>query len=422
MSLIENSSIGWLARLGASFGGMVFGIIVLFCGTALLWWNEGDYVETRASLIEARNIAQELGDSSRPDPSFNGKLIHASGFADTQDILTDPVFTISTRAIALSRSVEFYQWTEQSKSETKEKLGGGKETITTYAYVKKWVSKPVDSSRFKDSAARQDNEAGVLLPIEHYNARAVNVSFGGYRLPAFLISSIGGAVPLNAELPKTAKEDLARRISSAKAQMPRTDGGTPASPTTPETPGEYVHAQGNTLYIGASPAVPQVGDVRVTFKEIRPAHVSILARVVGDTFERFHASNGQSVGKLSMGTLSMENMFGSAHSGNSFWTWVLRILGTILAIMGLGLLVAPLAIIAAFIPVLGAIVSAGASIVCLFLGLAWSLVIISIAWLRFRPLTGVAMLIIAGGLGVFLFLRGRKKKTVAQAERAVLTT
>ena len=417
MPYIENISIGWFARLGASFGGMVFGLVLFLCGTALLWWNEGDYVETRESLTEAQNIAQELGDSGSLNPSLHGKLVHASGFADTQDILTDPVFKISTRAIALSRSVEFYQWTEQHKSETKEKPGGGKETITTYSYVKKWVSKPVDSARFKDSEARAYNESGVLLPIEQYDARAANVSFGAYRLPPSFISSISGSVPLNAELPKTVKDNLAQRIASAKAHAAYAAAGAQPSQVTPEHSKEYVHAHGNTLYIGASPAVPQVGDVRVTFKEIRPAHVSILARAVGDTFERFHTANGQSVGKLSMGTLSKENMLDSAHSGNSFWTWVWRILGIGLVITSLGLLLAPLAIIAAFIPLLGAIVGAGASIVCLLLGLAWSLVIIAIAWLRFRPLTGAGMLLIAGGLAVFLLLRGRKKKNVAQASQ-----
>ena len=415
MSFIEKTAIGWFARLGASFSGMGVGLVLFIIGTALLWWNEGDFVETNASLLEARSLTQELGDNTRLDPSFNGKIIHSSGFADTQDILVDPVFKISTRAVALTRSVEFYQWTEQSRSETKEKLGGGKETITTYSYVKKWVKRPVDSSKFKDSNVSSYNAQGVLLSLDEYEARAVNVTLGTYRLPSFFINSISGTVPLSAELSKETLEELTRQIVLAKSQNPHADQVAPLPPETSKatpnlTPVEYVHAHGNTIYVGVSPAVPQIGDVRVTFREVRPAHISIIAKVNGDTFERFHASNGKTVSKLSMGTLSMENMFGDAHSGNSFATWILRFLGIGLVVTGLGMFFAPISIIAAFIPLLGTIVSAGVGIVCLLLGLAWSLVIISIAWLRFRPLEGTIMLLVAGGLTAFLIFRGRKKK------------
>ena len=146
MSLIENVTVGWFTRIGASFSGIGVGFVLFILGSVLLWWNEGDYVETNLSLKEAHNISREIDDIATLDSSLNGQVVHATGFADTQDILIDPVFNIRTRAIALERSVEFYQWTEQRRTETKEKLGGGKETITTYSYVKNWVSKPIESS------------------------------------------------------------------------------------------------------------------------------------------------------------------------------------------------------------------------------------------------------------------------------------
>ena len=251
--------------------------------------------------------------------------------------------------------------------------------------------------------------------MEEYDIRAGTVTLGAYRLPSFFINAISGTIPFAAELSKADKDELTRQIALAKSQGANIEPKAslpPASPGEPlDRPVEYIHPHGSSIYIGVSPAVPQIGDVRVTFREIRPAHISIIAKVTGDTFERFYASNGKTVSKLSMGTVSMENMFGDAHSGNSFATWVLRFLGIGLVVTGLGMFLAPLSIIAAFIPLLGTIVSAGVGIVCLFLGLAWSLAIISIAWLRFRPLEGAVMLFIAGGLTAFLIFRGRKKKT-----------
>jgi len=44
------------------------------------------------------------------------------------------------------------------------------------------------------------------------------------------------------------------------------------------------------------------------------------------------------------------------------------------------------------------------------LGLAWSLVIIAIAWLRFRPLIGGGILALAAVLIALLFIKGRSRK------------
>ena len=397
---------------------MWVGFVLFILGSVLLWWNEGDYVETNLSLKEAHNISREIDDIATLDSSLNGQVVHATGFADTQDILIDPVFNIRTRAIALERSVEFYQWTEQRRTETKEKLGGGKETITTYSYVKNWVSKPIESSQFKDSNISSYNAQGVLLPLEGYGTRAVNVSLGAYRLPPFFINSISGTIPLAVELSERTRDELTQQIALAVLQRNHSSQASSSPPPylqdSPSKPEDYLHTYGNSIYIGISPAVPQVGDIRVTFREIRPAYISIIARVSGDTFERYRTSNGKTISKLSMGTLSMENMFGDAHDGNSFATWILRFLGIGLVVTGLGIFFAPLSIIAAFIPLLGAIVSAGTGIVCLLLGLSWSLVIMSVAWFRFRPLEGAVMLLIASGLAALLYRRGRKKKAVAQ--------
>ena len=76
--------------------------------------------------------------------------------------------------------------------------------------------------------------------------------------------------------------------------------------------------------------------MRITYNEIKPATISILAQVAGDTFEPFKASNGSTFSRVSMGTVGMDEMFGDAVSGNKTITWVLRLVGALL--LGLGLL------------------------------------------------------------------------------------
>ena len=47
--------------------------------------------------------------------------------------------------------------------------------------------------------------------------------------------------------------------------------------------------------------------------------------------------------------------------------------------------------------------------VCTVIGLAWSLIIIAIAWLFYRPLIGIALLAVAGALIWVFALKGKDK-------------
>lgn len=448
MAYTETTSVSWLDRLGGSFRAIVLGIVLIIAGTALLWWNEGDFVATRDALNEAQGITQELGDITRIDPSKNGLLVHASGPVETKDMLADPVFNLSINAIRLERTVEFYQWVEESRSEKRQKLGGGEETVTTYTYKQQWVSSPVSSESFKDPQAPKLYKNFVLANLEEYKTQAKNVTFGAYHLPEWMINSIRGEVPLNVTLPEETMKSLNKQLINAAAEsgnsLPQSTNmneatrrglvqgaseavtGEQSESSAPviihdqtqralETPiveddPLMVHVSANMVIFSMSPGVPQVGDVRVTFTETLPGTVSILGKCNSDTFEQFRASNGKTVGSLVMGTHSLENMYGDAHSSNVTTTWIFRLAGACLVIFGLSRIVAPLEVFASVIPFLGSIVGAGTGIVSLLLGLSWSLIIIAIAWLRFRPVIGLGMLGVAAVLVFLLYFKGSSRK------------
>jgi len=384
-------------RLSNSFKGIATGFGMLIIGTILLFWNEGNFVKTRKSLQEAESILVKVNDVSTIDPSLNGKLIHASAFADTKDLLADGLFGVSETAIAISRKVEYYQYVEQSSSTTKDKIGGGQETITTYTYELKWTSVPVISEKFNDPDYRLSNF--VLANVEARTEYAKNVSFGAYELPSYIISSISGNIPAQVNFSETEVSQWEKAIADKRAAL-----GLQAD----TIPVQRVHVNDNVVYFGKSSAVPNIGDVRVTLSKVMPANISIIVRVNGSTFESYTAANGKTISKTAMGMVSSEKMFADSHSSNSKWTWVLRLLGIFLVMGGLKSMFSILPTLFKVLPFLGNIVGAGVGLVCTIAGGAWALIIIAISWLWYRPLIGIAFLLIAIAGIWFLMKKGKK--------------
>jgi len=377
-------------RVSGSFKGIASGFLMFLIGTIMLFWNEGNFVKTKKSLQEAEGVLVNVDDVSTVDPSLNGKLIHASAFADTKDVLTDGLFGISETAIAISRKVEYYQYEERAQTETRERIGGEQETITTYTYDMHWTSSPVNSNNFNDPSYKSSNF--VLTTIESKTEHAKNVSFGGYKLPTYIITSISGSIPAQVNLNYDGLRQWEKVILDNRTAL----GMWPEQVFV-----QRVHVNGSEVYFGQSPSIPNIGDVRVTLTKVMPADISIIAKVNGSTFETYTASNGKTVSKVNMGIVSSEKMFAEAHSSNSMMTWILRLLGIFLVIGGLKSMFSILPTLFKIIPFLGSIVGAGVGLVCTIFGGAWSLIIISLAWLWYRPLIGIILLAIAIG-GIWL--------------------
>ena len=394
MAYTETTRTSYGQRVAGSAKGMVGGLLIFIIGTCLLWWNEGRSVKTAKAIGDAASNVQNVADVSKIDASLNGKLIHASAFADTKDTLVDDMFGVRERAIRLNRKVEYYQWVESARTEEREKIGGGTETITTYNYEKVWVSKPENSSNFKDPTYQNKNM--VLATVDAKDALADNVTFGAYTLPESIKEEISGSSP--AEVRMTEEQlfawdeqlHMAARNASSNASM--------------------VHTNANTVYLGLSPNSPQVGDVRVTFTKVDPADISIIAQVDGSTFKAYKAKNGRSFQRTEMGKVDAADMFEHAKTENNIWTWVLRALGLLLVVGGLKGMFGLLPMLFKVLPFLGSVVDAGVGLVCWILGLVWSLIVVAIAWLVYRPIMGIALLVVAIAGIVFLKRRGKKNE------------
>lgn len=397
MAYTETTKQSYGNRVKNSFSGIGGGIILFILGTVLLWWNEGRAVKTTKALNEGQNVCIEMPDINTVNPEFEGKLVHTSGVAASTDSLRDDLFGISANAISIVREVEYYQWVENSSSETKEKIGGGTETVTTYTYEQKWVSDPVNSLNFKDPAYQGRNT--VITTVEDKEVIAKNVTYGAYRLPDFAITSLAYSEPVPVEPQFT---------DGLKAEWQNAIKDTAV----------VIAAKGNQVTFCANPDVPTNGDVRITFKQVTsPKEISMIAKVIGDTFETYTAKNGNSVWSLQRGTVSTESMFASEHQSNKAITWILRLLGAILVIGGLRKLLEFASTLFAVLPFLRKILSAGINFVCTVVGIVWSLLVIAIAWIAHRPVLGISLLVVAAALIVLLIMRSNKKKTQQQSQQ-----
>ena len=437
MAYQEQKTTGYGTRVGNSFKAIGSGLIMFCIGTALLWWNEGRTVKTEKMLDEVGGNYVEMENPNKKDASLDGELICGTALATTEDSLSDAQFGVGAKAIALHRKVEYYQWVESSEEKSEDKLGGKEVTTTTYTYSKKWVSTPVESSEFKDPAYQNKNT--VLTTVEESDQYAENVSFGAYKLNETLIHRISSSEGLDLAISEDLLKDLDK---NAQVAYERFYGTKKTASKAVEQPAEttvlsdsakavadslkavndsiiknavnkkdfeYVHQAGNVLYFGRVPGSPEVGDVRVTFEKAVPAKVTVMAVVDGDSFKPYKAENGKRFQTLVMGKRSGDDIIEADKEANNMWLWLLRGLGVLLVIGGLKGIFGFLETILKVVPFIANIFGWGVGVVCTIIGVAWSLIVIAIAWLFYRPILGITLLVIAGFLTWVFAFKGKDK-------------
>jgi hypothetical protein len=110
------------------------------------------------------------------------------------------------------------------------------------------------------------------------------------------------------------------------------------------------------------------------------------------------------------GTRSAEAMFKAAQEQNRLFTWILRGVGWFLMFLGLTMIFRPIAVLADVVPLFGTLLGAGIGIFAGLTSLVLSLVTIAVAWIFYRPLLGITLLVLAAGGLTALVLIARKRK------------
>lgn len=433
MAYTEKTTTGYGTRVGNSLKAVLMGFVLIIGATILLWWNEGRAVKTADMLEDAQGACVEMPNPDKKSAEFEGELVCATAMANTDEVLTDADFGISENAISLSRKVEYYQWVEHSESKSEDKLGGKQETTTTYTYKQEWVSSPVNSGDFKDPAYQGKNY--TWANIESQDVWAEKVTFGAYVLNESLIHSISSteAVELNvndqvlASMDKKVADVYARikgvpTVNAAVTEpaVAADDSVKTAIPDSIKQDNkvdlEYVHQAGNVIYLGRTMNAPEIGDVRITFEKTVPAKVTVVSQVDGNTFKPFVAKNKKKFQTLRMGKKTIDEIFEEENEANSMWTWILRIVGTLLVISGIKSLFSFVETLLKVVPFLSSLFAFGVGIIATIIGIVYSLIVIALAWIFYRPVLGIILLLIAGFL-VWVFAFNGKKKLAELANK-----
>lgn len=371
----EVSSTSWFGRLKSAVGGMAIGLVLFIAGFPVLWWNEGRAKRQGDTIAEVSTKAVDAS-ADRVDPANDRLPVHVIGQATTDETLADPTFPVAAIALRLERHVEMFQWKENSKTETRDKLGGGQERITTYTYEKAWSSSPIDSSRFNQPEQHRNPGA---FPVESWSARAESATLGAYRLAPSVTSKMSRMDPVTVDEAKFGEMPFAER-SRYK-----------------------LHAGG--LYMGADPGSPAIGDVRITWRAVLPAKVSVLALQSDGMLDTYRGTSGGTFLELSYGEATLESHVQAAQSKENLMRWGIRVGGFLMMFIGVRMLLGVIKALAMVVPFLGAIVGFGIGIVAFLVALPCALMTIAVAWIAVRPLIGIPLLIVSVGC-LFLLVRG----------------
>jgi hypothetical protein len=378
----------WGDRLTDSFKGIIFGIILFIGAFPLLFWNEERSADRIRTLHEGKSLVVAVA-SDQVDPSHNGALIHTFGNAISNDILQDQLFGVKENALKLKRTVEMYQWQEKQKSKTKKNSGGSETTKTTYSYDKIWSEHPINSGEFKKS----EEHTNPTMPYASETYSATNITIGAFKLTNHFIEQIN-----KFETYPLSQQNFDAMNSSLKQSFV---------------------LSGNSYFYGDA-SNPQVGAVRISYEIIKPTDISVIGKQDNNIIQTYYTKNGN-INLLEMGNVDAESMFTLAESENTLMTWLVRLGAFVLMWSGLQMVFAPISVLGDIVPLIGSLLGAGTSLVAGIISLVLSLVTMAIAWIVFRPMIGIALLILAGGFffGGFKVIKRKLQKAKVKLEPPV---
>jgi hypothetical protein len=384
-SFTETTHTSWLSRIGDSIKGVLAGLILIVVAGVLLFWNEGRAVQTAQSLAEGSGLVVDV-DPGRVDASNEGKLVHVSGDIKTATGVRDAEFGVTANGLRLERTVDMYQWKEETHSETRKNLGGSEETVTTYNYVREWSGTRNDSSKFR----RPDGHNNPEMRYRRAAVVARDATLGAFRPGALVLS----------QLP--AEQEVSVEPAMATALRGRVSG-----------PVQVVDGR---FYLGADAGAPRVGDLRISFSMAPQGPVSVVGQQTSSDFAEYQTKAGDRLLMVKPGTVSAAAMFKSALDENRILTWILRLVGAVVMCIGFVLILRPLVVVADVVPLIGSILGAGAGLVALVCTAVLAPLIIAIAWFWYRPLVSLIALAVGAVLAFgFKTLAARRARGAVKA-------
>lgn len=367
----------WGQRVSNSFGGLVFGLVLIPAAMAALWYGEGiqdlSKIASKAVQVEA----------TQPYSASEGAFISVTGTLGTNVQLGDAPYLVDGDYVSLERVVEMYAWKEKTDTSTTEDVvGGGSTTTTTYSYFKEWTRSPAQTSSFEEPAGHE-NPAKAL---DDATITADYATIGSFELN-----------PQSMQLPE----------------------GNKITPEPVELPAGYVQT-GSYIYSSESAATqPIVGDIRISY----------VVLPVGKTVTAFGAKQGTQIVSTTVENEKFFRMFAGSHAealetmhGEYVLTvWLFRVVGTIAIFMGLQLIVQPLARVLGVIGIVGRAVEGVTGFINAIIATILGVTVIIVSQIAHNIYLLITVLVLVGG-GVYLYLRRRNNGPTNAKSTAVDAT
>jgi hypothetical protein len=332
---------------------LAFGLILIVAGSLALFWNEWRSASAVATLVAGERHVVDVPLEQVP-AGDEGGLMHLAGPARPDGPAVDPLFGIGDLALRLDRKVEMHQWREIAEK--------GSANDWTYRYETVWAEGRIQSERFRERLGHVNPPAPTVTSERFYPEGA---TLGAYGLGRELLDRLPASRPV--PIDASALVYLADRELRSTGGALRT--GTPGS--------------------------DRIGDLKVTFSAVPPGEISVLAGLDGSNLRPWQAANGGTVAVARPGLLTAEAMFREVYGMNSRTTWLVRAGATFALVVGYFAAIRPLA---RLLPPLGVLAHKAGKRIALTLALGHMLVVVALAWVVFRPMAGLALLAVGGGL------------------------
>ncbi|CAJ1942044.1 unnamed protein product [Cylindrotheca closterium] len=375
-------------RMQSACAGVCIGLLLFFGSWGVLFWNEGRAVKRQQDIDEGRGIVQLVGlttINATIDKTKDNNLVWVTGVVDggSKNIYDDILklnVTNLTGALAYSRSAEMYQWVERKSTRTEKTSGGGTRQVTTYSYGQEWSSVLVSSANFREQQAGRTNPNSFLLTP--FSDASNDIGLGAYNLDSSVSSYITWSevwtdAPVNGSA--VSFNNYTTTFSSG------------------------------TIYVRKSANVDTVGDNRATLSITLPDTVSVIAKqsTTGE-LEPYITEGDRELLLFSRGEKTSDELFAQAEEDNTTLTWILRFVGFLAMVIGVCLILNPIATAFDVLPFCGDAMEGcigGCIIPCIALCICvpLTLLIVSIAWIFYRPIFAVGTLVMLGLLGLFYF-------------------
>jgi len=388
-SFTKTTSVSWLERIKQSVIGALIGLLLVVGAVVLLFWNEGRAVTTARSLTEGASAVVAISNEA-VDVANDGKLVHVSGPVTTDETLIDEDFGLEATGIRLVRQVEMYQWREKTSEETKKKLGGGEETVTTYSYSTDWSDRAIDSSRFE----QPDGHGNPSMEMNSDRIQVSEAQLGAFSLDERVLDEVGNeqAVKLS-----PAQKAAVEAAYSGSEKLSFTESG---------------------IYLGDNPKKPTVGDYRIGYRLVPLGDISVVARQYGNGFTGYQTRAGDELLLVESGNVPADEMFSNAARENNLLSWILRVVGLVLLAVGFAMVMEPLGVIADVIPFLGDLTRLGTGLAAFLLAVIVGTVTIAVAWFYYRPVVALCVLVVGIALAVAVARFFKARRQVAPAAAA----